>query len=77
MVSDYSGLGWTVGRQKEDPSKLLVFVGWNSVEQHMEFRASGDKGWNNFVAKFGTLSAQYFERRDMFHIKPVKIGESV
>ncbi|KZO94767.1 hypothetical protein CALVIDRAFT_200224 [Calocera viscosa TUFC12733] len=77
MVSDYSGLGWTVGWQKEDPSKLLVLIGWSSVERHKEFRASGDKGWNSFIAKFGPVSAQYFDIEEMFHVKTVKIGDSV
>ncbi|KZO94758.1 hypothetical protein CALVIDRAFT_565495 [Calocera viscosa TUFC12733] len=78
IVGAYSGLGYTLGWQKEDPSKVMVFIGWNSVEHHMQdFRNSGDKGWHKFVAKWAPTSAQYFDVKEMYHLKTVKIGESV
>ncbi|KZO94766.1 hypothetical protein CALVIDRAFT_565503 [Calocera viscosa TUFC12733] len=76
MISDYSGLGWTVGWQKEDPSKILVFIGWNSLEQPGEFTASGDKGWNEFISKFGPFLEKYLDIDQKYHIKTVGIGES-
>ncbi|KZT59942.1 hypothetical protein CALCODRAFT_515657 [Calocera cornea HHB12733] len=78
IVGAYSGLGYTLGWQKEDPSKVMVFIGWNSVEHHMEdFRKSGDNGWHKFLAKWGPASAQYFDVKEMYHIKTTAIGESV
>jgi len=73
IVGSYpSALGYTLGWEKEDPSKVLVFIGWKSVEAHMEdFRKSGDAGWNKFLAKWAPLGGQYMEINGMFHIKTV------
>ncbi|EJU01385.1 hypothetical protein DACRYDRAFT_95040 [Dacryopinax primogenitus] len=79
IVGSYPGSkGYNLGWQKEDPTKALVFISWESVEAHMEdFRKSGDKGWNKFVAKWGPASGQYFDIEEMFHVKVGKIGEAV
>jgi heme-degrading monooxygenase HmoA len=68
FMEQYEGFrSWAIGRGVENPNKVIILAGWDSVEQHKA--ASSSANWGEFRAPLKDLIAgaivEHFDMRSL------------